>query len=421
MPNLSSFNIELSKNHAFLHNDRSLIPDYIYSDFSDKNECDFSADFAWDRYLRLREESILNYTKRTGQKIQTKEEKFRWSAVVNLNKNHTLQDIKNLADMFYHKFGWQTIQIAIHKDEGHFENGVWCPNLHAHIEFFMLDKDGIYRFKKRDFGKKTMSLIQDMVADSLDMKRGINYYKHNLDVAQKISSGDYNDKKLTLIPKPVRKNHKVQREIAKKEQALRDAYNKKLQALKDEQNALLKKLKDEHDESLNVFLSELNLYKKFIRNHIKGEAIDENFKNGAVILTGEFTLLQDYKIYCKGKDNRCVTFRDLDQLRVYIDKVKSLTFKNEIELLESKIKNNNETIEKLKHMTDEKDKKIKSLSHEIDAINDKFIDKIDKKDSKISDLENEINVLNKKLDSLEVKEEPKEELTDNSYSFGIKF
>lgn len=66
-------------------------------------------------------------------------------------------------------------------------------------------------------------------------------------------------------------------------------------------------------------------------------------------------------------------------------------------------------------------KKIKSLSYEIDAINDKFIDKIDKKDSKISDLENEINVLNKKLDSLEVKEEPKEELTDNSYSLSMKF
>lgn len=65
--------------------------------------------------------------------------------------------------------------------------------------------------------------------------------------------------------------------------------------------------------------------------------------------------------------------------------------------------------------------KIKSLSYEIDSINDKFIDKINKKDSKISDLENEINVLNKKLDNLEVKEEPKEELTDNSYSFGIKF
>lgn len=72
-------------------------------------------------------------------------------------------------------------------------------------------------------------------------------------------------------------------------------------------------------------------------------------------------------------------------------------------------------------MTDEKDKKIKSLSYEIDSINDKFIDKIDKKDSKISDLENEINVLNKKLDSLEAKEEPKEDLADNSYSFGIKF
>jgi predicted nucleic acid-binding Zn-ribbon protein len=52
-------------------------------------------------------------------------------------------------------------------------------------------------------------------------------------------------------------------------------------------------------------------------------------------------------------------------------------------------------------------KKIKSLSYEIDAINDKFIDKIDKKDSKISDLENEINVLNKKLDSLEVKRRAK--------------
>jgi hypothetical protein len=60
MPNLSSFNIELSKNHAFLHNDRSLIPDYIYSDFSDKNECDFSADFAYVKNFIQLEKNLPN-------------------------------------------------------------------------------------------------------------------------------------------------------------------------------------------------------------------------------------------------------------------------------------------------------------------------------------------------------------------------
>ena len=53
------------------------------------------------------------------------------------------------------RFGWCCVQIAIHNDEREKgENGeLKRKNRHAHLEFCMLDKDGIYRFKKRDFQK----------------------------------------------------------------------------------------------------------------------------------------------------------------------------------------------------------------------------------------------------------------------------
>jgi len=168
---ISSFNIQQASKNSFWHNSREAVVSYTIDD-KNRNEINRNASEAVNYYRQLLKEATKNYTARTNQKIQTKEERFLWEAVVNLNANHTLKDVENLAKELEKKYGWQQVQIAVHKDEGHIENGKKKYNYHAHIVFFMLNKQGIYCFKKRDFNKKKMSEIQDLVAETLQMERG---------------------------------------------------------------------------------------------------------------------------------------------------------------------------------------------------------------------------------------------------------
>lgn len=229
---VSSINIQLSHKNSFQHNDRSMekIPEYIFDGRTEFNEFNRDAKRA-EKYAKfLEEKAIKNYTKRTKQRIQTAREKFYWSAVINLNKKHTLIDVENLADALEKKYGWQPIQIAIHNDEGHIDdNGKFQPNKHAHIEFLMLDENGIYRFKKRDFRKKDMSELQSFVADFLEMDRGKNYQQERKEA---IKMG------LQPSPKPIRKNAHQYREAEKRKQKQRRE--------KELQRELEKKLKDEN-------------------------------------------------------------------------------------------------------------------------------------------------------------------------------
>lgn len=171
---ISSINIQKSKSNAFQHNDRTLSPSYLLQENSKGVEVNRTAEQAQILYQELRQEAFANYTERTGQKVQTSEDKMRWSAVINLNEKHTLKDVQKLSDKLCKEYGWQEIQIAIHRDEGHIdkETKETKYNDHAHIEFFMLDKQGIFQFKKRDFGIKKMEEMQTLVANELGMERG---------------------------------------------------------------------------------------------------------------------------------------------------------------------------------------------------------------------------------------------------------
>ena len=169
---ISSFNIKPAKRNSFWHNAREAVVTYTIDD-KRRNQVDRSAKDAIRYYSSLLQEAVKNYTQRTGQKIQTREEKFLWEAIVNLNAHHTIQDVQKLARELENKYGWQPVQIAVHRDEGYIDaKGRKNYNYHAHIVFFMLDKNGIYRFKKREFGAKKMSYIQDFVAEMLGMERG---------------------------------------------------------------------------------------------------------------------------------------------------------------------------------------------------------------------------------------------------------
>ena len=159
--------------HAFRHNSRQITPDYVIDDAS-KNECNRNEKEAYRKYYELFATAMKNYFDRTQQEMQLSMEKSLWEAVIVLESKHTMEDIKKLSQKLNTKYGWQEIQIAIHRDEGHIhkETGQTHYNYHAHIVFLMVSPDGIYRFKRREFDRKKMAELQKFVAEELKMKRG---------------------------------------------------------------------------------------------------------------------------------------------------------------------------------------------------------------------------------------------------------
>ena len=152
---------------------RNVVPSYLV-DSVERNSYDKSATEAMLYYKNLLSEATINYMKRTKQRIQVSNKKLLWEAVVVLDTHHTLDDVKKLTLYLQKKYKWQTVCIAIHRDEGYQDEitGKIIYNYHAHILFLMLNKQGIYVFKKRDYGKKAMSILQTEVAKILMMSRG---------------------------------------------------------------------------------------------------------------------------------------------------------------------------------------------------------------------------------------------------------
>lgn len=165
---ISSINFKKSKDFQVFHNTDTR-PSYA---IDGKLEYNRNSDEARQEKQRIIDEAQEAYTKRTGQKrFQAKN--YEWSAVCNIKDSTTMQDLEKLTEYFFKKYGWQCYQIAIHRDEGHFnEQGEKVINHHAHLEFVMLDKRGITSFKKGQFGVIKMREIQDEVAEILQMKRG---------------------------------------------------------------------------------------------------------------------------------------------------------------------------------------------------------------------------------------------------------
>jgi hypothetical protein len=160
-----------------MHNNREIVPSYVINTPS-KNICSSSSIETYKLFMQYFDEASSNYTKRTKQKIQTSIDKFVWEAVIVLDQHHTYKDVENVAYKLADKYGWRVLQVAWHADEGNKceITGKTTYNWHGHIIFMMIDDQGIYRYKKRNFGKAKMSQIQTFVANELGMKRGKKKY-----------------------------------------------------------------------------------------------------------------------------------------------------------------------------------------------------------------------------------------------------
>ena len=160
---ISSINIQPSSGNAIIHNERIFDVAYALKN-DDVNEYHRIASISETRKA-IYEDYKLNH----GRKLNTKATPIR-EAVVNLNENHTLEDLKKLSEMLDKDYQMKVLHIAIHRDEGHIDKtGEEKINYHAHIVFSNYDFDKHITIKR---DKDVMRKLQTDVANCLGMERG---------------------------------------------------------------------------------------------------------------------------------------------------------------------------------------------------------------------------------------------------------
>lgn len=229
----SSIHIENGNAGFLAHNDRSKAT--VNSIFKhNKNEIWNSKEDAFKMYrfeLAARSDA---YTKRTHQKLQ-KKTTTHLSAIVNLNENHNLDDVKKVASLLERELDTKVFQIALHRDEGHInDEGEEVVNFHAHIEFMGLDQEG--RSIRQKLKKKMLMDLQSETAMVLKMERGKEYVKGMHPRPKRLDTYEYKAHKKEESKTVKAKQKDLKEDIAKLKKQLQE------QGAKREQYAQLEQL-----------------------------------------------------------------------------------------------------------------------------------------------------------------------------------
>lgn len=163
----TSINFKVAKSDSEIHNFRKKSFDYIRKDLTHKNQYWMEQKIA-DRLLK-----IESYCKeKSGRKLQKNAMPVR-EAVVVIKENTTMQDLHNLSKRLEEELKIRIFQIAIHKDEGHYDKDTkeWKPNYHAHLVADWQDLQTGKTLKHQSFH---YSKMQDLAAECLEMERGVS-------------------------------------------------------------------------------------------------------------------------------------------------------------------------------------------------------------------------------------------------------
>lgn len=161
-----------AETHVIFHDVRvGHLPEEVNTELSYLNEYTNT----WQEVLQIEREYLvmaqINYQKRVGQRMQST--KTFIELVVNLNKEHTMEDVKKVAKMMEELYGIKMTFAAIHRDEGYYDKdtGDFVANVHAHIRFCTLDlKTGLNGMSKAP--KSKLITMQTKFAEILGLKPG---------------------------------------------------------------------------------------------------------------------------------------------------------------------------------------------------------------------------------------------------------
>lgn len=164
----TSIHIRPVKGGSEAHNFRTKKLGYIREDLTPNNE-----HWSIDTISARRADIEQRYLASVGRRMLTKATPIREGVVV-IQEGTTMQQLQEFCSRCQEEFGIQAIQIHIHRDEGHYLNPAqmkgWKPNLHAHIVFDWTMPNG----KTCKLNRQSMVRMQDILADTLGMERGVS-------------------------------------------------------------------------------------------------------------------------------------------------------------------------------------------------------------------------------------------------------
>lgn len=181
----TSINIQPMKAGSERHNLRHKELSYIRKDLSHLNESWFDPRYEGKSMNEVREDIAHRYKTAVGQKMQKTAQPLR-EAVVVIGDSTTMEQLRQLATAMERQFGIKTMQIHIHRDEGHStahpsqKGEEWKPNLHAHMCLDWTKPNG----KSLALNQLHMSQLQTMTAEILGMERGVSSDVKHLNAVQ---------------------------------------------------------------------------------------------------------------------------------------------------------------------------------------------------------------------------------------------
>jgi len=203
----ASINIQVASGNSEKHMDRESKTTYLLDPDSKNNE--YKTFKSSTEFLSAAKVAAKEKTGRSMQKLA--EKNFVQEAVLNLEENHTLDDVKKVFDNLKQEFGgFEVFKIAVHKDEGYFyhkkEELEYRPNrdiffnekdkkfyldknhtkeadlnqfekrynYHAHVLFTKFD---MTKGKNARLNRSDMRKVQTITAKTLGMERGQEFSK----------------------------------------------------------------------------------------------------------------------------------------------------------------------------------------------------------------------------------------------------
>ena len=185
----SSIHIVPVKAGSEKHNQREKELSYVRSDLSHLN-----SSFVLKSIAEAKQFAEKNGKEKTGRAMQAKATPIR-EGVLLIGQHHTADDLKKLAVRIEEQFGIKTIQGYCHKDEGHYDkiSGEWKPNFHAHMVFDWTDHA---TGKSIKMSRDDMAELQTVVAQELNLERGVSSSKEHLNAIQYKSQQEEKDLKM---------------------------------------------------------------------------------------------------------------------------------------------------------------------------------------------------------------------------------
>ena len=125
------------------------------------------------RVMQTKDRERVN--KKTGKVTIVRGSTPLKEGVVVINESTTMEQLQRFCEVCKERWGITPLQVFIHRDEGHYSNPqdptTWKPNLHAHIVWDWMNHD---TGKSCKLDEKAMSEMQTLLAECLEMERGIS-------------------------------------------------------------------------------------------------------------------------------------------------------------------------------------------------------------------------------------------------------